>query len=160
MSVILNATASDFILTVASPLNTVPIVLAEGFGINQVIQIDDVEDVDTEMTMDGIMTVAYRPRIIVGKITLQANATGTKSLIDFLKPKKILKAPPPATITVTSPSNFYTATYNGCVFVTKYKGYEALEKLQEVTFTFHASDINETTLGSVVSLAAGAAGLL
>lgn len=160
MSLLLNATASDVIITVKTVLNLVPTILSQGFGVNEVIQIDDVEDMDTDMTTDGTMIAWKRPRKIIGKITLQGNATGTKSLIDLIKVQKVVGAANPATLTVSSPSNLYTGTFSNVIFTTKFKGFEFGEYLQPVVFTFHASEVNETILGSVLGLASGVAGLL
>ncbi len=160
MSLLLNASASDVILTIKTALNSVPTVLAQGFGINEILQIDDVEDMETDMTIDGTMTAWHRPRKITGKITLQANATGTKSLIALINEQKKFKAANPATLTVLSASNYYTAVYNNVIFKTKFKGFEFTDQILPVVFAFDASDLNETTLGSVIELATGVAGLL
>lgn len=160
MSLLLNATASDVVITVTTALNSIPTLLSQGFGINEVIQMDDVEDMDTDMTIDGTMIVWRRPRKIIGKITLQAKTPGTDSLIELLQVQKDLNAPNPATLTVFSKSNFYTATFNNVIFTTKFKGYDYGEYLQPVVFTFHAAELNQKILSSALSLASGVAGLL
>jgi hypothetical protein len=160
MGLYLNATAGDVLITITTPLSSVPTILAEGFGENEILEIDDVEDLEVAMTMDGSIVTSYKPKPIVGKITLQANATGKLKLKEIVDKQKLIRAGYPVTINVTSPSNLYNSTYTNAFFTTKYKGGEFADKFRQVTFTFSAAQVDETALGSVLSLASGIAGIL
>jgi len=160
MSLALNASASDVVMFITTPLSPFPTSLTGAFGVDEVIELDDVEDRETDMTIDGTMINWKRPRKIIGRITLQGNASSTLSLINFIDEQNKKIVPEYATLIVVSPSNIYTGTYNDVIFTTKFKGFEYVGQLKPIVFTFHASSINKTALASVVSIASGVAGLL
>lgn len=160
MSLLLNKTASDLILTISTVTNPTPILLAEGFGLNSVIQFEKAKNIVVEKTIDGTLTSYCKPVPIVGKINLQGNATGVLKLVTFLDIQSKINCAVPAVLTVISPSNFYEATYSPVIFTTFFTGFSFLDMLQEEEFEFEAGEVNTNILGSIASIATGVAGLL
>ena len=156
--IILNATAQDAIITYTNPLLTLPVIIS-GSGIEDRINIDDIEDIVTEIGTDNTMSAHYKAVLIKGKLTLQPLSLALLSIRKVLEKQGILKVVIPGTLTVASPSGLWQYTLNNVVFTTKFKGFELGDKVKDVVIAFNAKAVDATVLGGILSSALNLGGV-
>ena len=136
----------------------VPVPLT-GFGVSDMLTIDDSEPTNVDVGLDGGLIVYTRPVVVTGRMTFAPNNPATKTIINIQKRNQtgyII----PLVLTVTDYNGFWEYNYSNFFITSAFKGYELRERVQDWTASFKASLPNTSIIGDIIGVATGAASLL
>jgi len=156
----LQKSALDLKITYQNATIQTPILLQQGTGINNVIEIDSPDIVEYERTVTGDVSVALMPVVITGRLHVHPQSPALTSIQDVVNKYYSLQIVIPGTIAVSSTSGNFSYTFSNVVFNTVFAGYNVSKVIDDYVFSFKAVPPNSTSLSELVNSAVGLVNLV
>lgn len=160
LSVMLDATAKDTIVTYKSNIaGSLPIVIS-ATGVEDWVALDDATGADLEVGTDGTYVGSVTPVVISGRMTLLPTAPALSQLIQLTDQQYNTGIIINGTLNLTNPAGLWTVVYTNFLWTFKFKGYELSKKVKDVSLSFKCAPPNSVNLADIATAGGAIAGLL
>lgn len=151
----LQKTALDVQITYQNAGIQTPIIINNGTGIANVMEIDATDILEYDRTVTGDVSVALMPSTVTGRLHLHPQSPALGTISNVINSYYLTQIIIPGTIAVSSKSGGFSYSFTNVVFNIPFAGYNISKTLDDYVFSFKAVPPNQTSLSELVNSASG-----
>lgn len=151
----LQKTVLDVKITFQSAAMQTPVVLNEGNGITELMEVESSDNIEYETTTTGDTSVAAIAVKVTGKIYLHPNSPAIQSLQNVNQEYFLNNNIIPGVFTVSSAAGGWSYQFYHVVITSPFKGYNLRKVIDDYSYSFAARLPKTTSLLALVNSAAG-----